>query len=192
MATLAPESFARLTTDAQANYEMWDAYNFGGGVNRVQLPWEIALNGMLYRGNRRGAQTSLWPEPPGSAWTLLHPTVGIAPYSADGTSSGVVGALEIVGWTRWDYSEKNARENEWGAALAAVYLPEGKSSGWYPGAVLRTPLNGLSIVYAQVEDDDGDAGDMIALSMDISGFFSNRKGVTKQLVCSFGLAACPD
>ncbi|NZA26526.1 hypothetical protein H0E84_09020 [Luteimonas sp. SJ-92] len=188
--TLAPAAFVKLAVDARINYAKWDAYNFGGGTSRVQLPWEIALNGALYRGNPRDGSAELWPEPPTSALILFHPTLGIAPFSTDGSASGVIGAIEAVGWSRWRYSSKNTRADDWGGSLAAVYVPGGESDGWHPGLVVRTPFRSVNIVYARTRDEASDDGHLVAFSVDVSRFVFRDKGVTGRLVCNFGLPAC--
>lgn len=184
--------YQTLAAAAQTNFERWDAYHFGGGTHRVQLPWELWLNSAVYSRFHSSKTEQPWPEPPDTAWTLLHPIVGIAPFEIDGADSGIIGGIEVIGLSRWSYNDANERENEWGLSLAAIYQPNGQNDGWYPGLVLRTPYRGLNITYARVEDDNGGNADLFALSVDVGKLFSSDSGLSENLVCTFNLPACPD
>ncbi|MGH1557606.1 hypothetical protein ACRAWD_06645 [Caulobacter segnis] len=45
----AGEGMAAYADHLQATRDRWDAYHFGGGDARVQLPWELAINGLVFQ-----------------------------------------------------------------------------------------------------------------------------------------------
>lgn len=183
------ENWAILRDDATRNAARWDAYAFGGGWDRVQLPWELALNGWLYQ---RSEDKRLEEDPnspgrvPESALIFLHPSIGITPFDDAGGKSGLTGVVEAIGWSSWDYDdETGARKDEFGVSLAAVYQERDQGKDWSPGIVVRLPYGGLNVVWSRVEMASGDDEDVFGFSIDPTSLFGE-----KSPLCMFGLAGC--
>lgn len=164
----------------------WNAYHFGGGEGRAQLPWELLFNGVLYRSSHKHVTidentplNSLWPEAPKSAWILVHPSPALAMKDAKGASL-VINAVEVLGWSKWDYDEtKQSRKNEKGASLVAAYRERSDASDWGYGVLVRTPFNlnslPINVVLTRTKLDKGGHDDLLALSVDISRYIPNFK-----------------
>ncbi len=134
----------------------WNAYLFGGGDARVQLPWELLANSALYKLTVRGPAPGDYPEPPSTALVLMHPSVGLAFKTAKGTDANLVGVVELAGITHWSYDPvTGARKNEWGLSGIAAYQPRKNGHDWGYGALLRTPLRGLNFAWARTRVDTG-------------------------------------
>lgn len=164
----------------------WNAYHFGGGEGRAQLPWELLFNGALYRGahprvpiNETTPLDTLWPKAPNSVWTLVHPSPALAMKDTKGASL-VVNAVEVFGWSTWDYDEaKQTRKREKGASLVAAYQERSDASDWSYGVLVRTPFTlsslPINVVWTRTKLDKGGHDDVVALSVDISRYIPNFK-----------------
>lgn len=159
----------------------WDAYHFGGGKGRAQLPWELALNSVIYAQSRDPSPG--WREPPGHAVTLLHPSTGLTLKDVHGTDT-VMNLVEVVGWSRWDYDRDTyARTNEWGLSAVAAYRDRNDAKDWGYGALVRTPLDisglPLNVVWTRTRLHAGGHDDTFAISVDLSRFFPKLKSANR-------------
>ncbi len=175
----------------------WSAYAFGGGQDRVQLPWEIALNSYLYSATKQPEAISLvpgsnkdqlvglndlgkefaWPEPPKGAWTLLHPSVGFAPFRSNGKSSSLGITVEAIGYSWWNYNDKGARTNEWGLSIGAAWHNLEGNDDISPALVIRTPLKlmgstPLTLAISTPRNEQRKRETLVSLNVDLSKLFS--------------------
>lgn len=147
----AAEDLRRVAQAAKLVDAKWDAYLFGGGDNRVQLPWELLANSVFYKATSHPAPGD-FPGPPNTAIVLLHPSVGLSLKDSKGADTNLVGVVELLGLSRWDYDGKTgARRNEWGLSAVAGYQPRDNGKDWGYGALLRTPFKGLNVVWVRTK-----------------------------------------
>lgn len=166
----------------------WDAYHFGGGQGRAQLPWELALNSVVYARNRN--DTEGWREPPSHALTLLHPSPALALKDVHGADT-IVNVVEVFGFSWWDYDKKTyGRANELGVSAVAAYRERDDAKNWGYGALVRTPFDvsgvPLNLVWTRTKLNAGGHDDTIALSVDISRFVPKWNNAA----CLFKLPSC--
>jgi hypothetical protein len=188
-------SFDKRVADLDDLDAEWRAYHFGGGEGRAQLPWELALNSIIYA-RKRSAEpdtNDVWPKPPKSAVILLHPSPGLAMKDVKGASM-VVNVVEVLGWSRWDYDDKTqSRVGEWGGSLVAAYRSRDDAKNWGYGVLLRTPLElsslPINVVWTRTKLDKGGHDDTVALSVDISRYISQLKGMGGA-ACLFKRPSC--
>lgn len=182
-------SFDERVKELTALDARWQAYHFGGGQGRAQLPWELAVNGVIYDKFIRSKET-IWPEPPKNAAILLHPSPGLSMKDTKGASM-VVHAVEVAGWSFWSYDSKTgSRKNEIGASLVAAYRSRDDAKNWGYGVLVRTPLElsslPINIVWTRTKLNAGGHDDTLALSVDISRFVPQWKNAA----CLFKLPSC--
>lgn len=147
----AAAEWRKQAAEAKLVKAKWDAYLFGGGDSRVQLPWELLANSVLYKATS-DAEPGEFPKPPNTAIVLLHPSVGLSLKDSKGADSNLVGVVELVGLGHWQYDEKTgARKNEWGLSAVAGYQPRDNGKDWGYGGLLRTPFKGLNVVYVRTK-----------------------------------------
>lgn len=166
----------------------WDAYHFGGGQGRAQLPWELAVNSVIYA--RQRDRDAGWHEPPGHAVTLLHPSPSLALKDVHGADT-IMNVVEVIGMSRWSYDAKTyARTNEWGVSAVAAYRERDDAKNWGYGALVRTPLDvsGIPInaVWTRTKLNTGGHDDTFAISIDLSRFAPKWKNAG----CLFNLPSC--
>jgi hypothetical protein len=172
---LARTDWLDVQRDAARLSQQWQAYHFGGGWQRTQLPWELLVNGAIYqvmtdKAEREGPLPGGPAAPPNWAVVLAHPSIGVTPFDTHGAESGLVGVVEVLGVGWWSYDEEtNQRTNEWGVSIASVYQPRDNGDDWSHGLLVRLPYEGLNIVWTRVELDNGDDEDVFAFSIDVSG-----------------------
>ena len=148
---VAAGSFRQQAAEAKLVDAQWDAYLFGGGDARVQLPWELLANSVLYKATSHPTEGE-FPRPPNTALVLFHPSVGLALKTRKGADSNLVGVVEIVGLGHWTYDSKTgARKNEWGLSAVTTYQPRDNGKDWGYGALLRTPFKGLNVVWTRTK-----------------------------------------
>jgi len=182
------DNFDTAITKLEGLVGRWDAYHFGGGQGRAQLPWELAVNSVLYASQR--PDTEGWQEPPGHALTLLHPSPGLALKDVRGADT-IVNVVEVVGWSRWDYDRKSyARANEMGISAVAAYRQRSDARNWGYGALVRTPFDvsgiPLNMVWTRTKLNAGGHDDTFAISVDLSRFAPKWKSAA----CLFKLPSC--
>jgi hypothetical protein len=185
------DTWQALADIADKNAARWESYHFGGGQARTPLPWELVLNGFVYSSfsqPKEGPLVDSLPQAPDWSITFLHPSVGITPFDDAGADSTIVGVVELLGYSWWDYAEDNTRTNEWGLSAVSVYQPRDNGKDWNYGLLLRTPVNGLNVVWSRVELDNGDDEDIFAFSVDPGTLFENFSG--GGIECLFGLKTC--
>jgi hypothetical protein len=168
----------------EAKRQRWDAYHFGGGDARVQLPWELALNGVIFNATRpRDAEGHYapFPEPPNYAITFIHPSVGLALKDAKGTDSSLVGVIEMLGFSRWSYAEDNTRSGDWGLSLIAAYQPRDNDRDWGYGVLARLPWRGVNVAWTRTDLKVGGNDDQFLISIDISKYLTGGAGDVAKL-----------
>jgi hypothetical protein len=185
---VASPEWAEQAKEASLVSAKWDAYLFGGGNSRVQLPWELLLNSAIYTSQNRDRPLGEFPTPPNYALVLLHPSVGLSLKDAKGADSNLVGVVELLGLSRWSYNETTgAREGEWGLSAVAAYQPRDNGKDWGYGGLVRTPWRGLNIVWTRTDLDVGH-DDQFLFSVDPSSFLpSLGRGA-----CLFKLPSCKE
>jgi hypothetical protein len=191
----ANEIELRVAAEEAARTARWRAYHFGGGTQRVQLPWELILNDIIDRSRTRkldriGDKEIKIDEPPRSAITLLHPTIGVNLKTKEGADVALAGVVELLGYSRWSYGEDNSRSGEWGASIVAAYQPSNTADDWGYGALLRTPWNNVNIAWIRTEQDDGSDDDAFLVSVDIPQLVSGLMGSSNGGACRGGVGAC--
>jgi len=165
----------------------WDAYLFGGGDARVQLPWELLVNSAIYKARSADVAPGVYPTPPNIAVVLLHPSVGLTLKTSKGADSNVVGVVELIGLSHWRYDETDgSRKNEWGVSAVSVYQPRDNGRDWGFGGLIRTPWKGLNVVWARTKLDSGH-DDRFLFSIDPSALLP---GLGKEATCLFGIGDC--
>jgi hypothetical protein len=163
----------------------WDAYLFGGGNARVQLPWELLANAVIYKSSRQPAAGE-FPRPPRYALTLLHPSVGISLKDSKGADSNIAGVVELLGLSHWDYdSETGARKNEWGASAITAYQKRDNGHDWGYGALVRTPWRGVNVAWVRTKLQSGHDTQWL-ISVDPSTLLPSLG----QSACMFGVGDC--
>lgn len=174
----------KLTGDLVAQ---WDAYHFGGGQGRAQLPWELLLNSVIYeRRPTATVQGTSWRKPPNGAVILLHPSVGLGLKDTKGADSSIVSVVELLGYSRWSYDAKTqARASEIGASVIAAYRKRDDARDWGYGVLVRLPVNTLNLAWVRTELDNGKSDDTFALTLDLSRFAPRMDAR-----CLFGLPNC--
>jgi hypothetical protein len=163
----------------QATRERWDAYHFGGGDARVQLPWELALNGVIFNANRpldAEGHYAPFPPPPNYAVTFIHPSVGLALKDTKGADSSLVGVVEVLGFSRWTYAEDNTRSGEWGLSLIAAYQPRDNDRDWGYGVLARLPWRGINVAWTRTDLKAGGKDDQFLISIDVSKYLGGGAG----------------
>jgi hypothetical protein len=166
----------------------WEAYHFGGGQGRAQLPWELLLNNAIYEQHLKQVDPAQlrWPEPPKGAVVLLHPSVGLNLKTVEGASSPLVGVVELLGYSRWKYDSKTqARSGEWGASLVASYQSRDDAADWGYGALVRLPYKTLNVVWTTTSLKAGGHDDTFALTLDIGDLLGKADAK-----CIFKLPSC--
>ena len=166
----ATAASAEVSQDAQAEIAQlatnWDAYYFDGGEARIQMPWELLLNGAIYSRSAEYDPASL-NAPPSSAWVLLHPAAGVELYDQDGVKAELAIVVELLGFSNWRYDDASGRRTgEYGGSLIAAYNPN-QDNEWGYGVLLRTPWDGWNVSVIQREMASGDEVSMM-FSKDIS------------------------
>ena len=177
----------------------WRAYHFGNGLERVQLPWELEVNNYVYGRQWRQAEAEARarhepapiPEPPQSAITVLHPSIGVTLKDRDGADTTLAGVVELVGYSRWHYDDDNKRSGEWGVSLIAAYQSSDEADDWGYGALVRTPWNNINVAWIRTRQDDGSDDDAVLLSVDIGNLFRGMMGGSNDGACRQGVGACP-
>ena len=149
----------------------WQAYHFGGGEGRAQLPWELVVNSWIYSQNR---DDRIWHEPPHGALILAHPSPGLALTDTHGKAV-ILNVVELLGYSRWDYDPKTySRKNEWGLSAIASYRQRADARDWNFGALVRTPINiaglPLNVAWSRSRLKAGGHDDLVAISVDISRY----------------------
>ena len=179
-----PTAFDGQIAILQTRKKQWDAYHFGGGSGRTQLPWELWVNSLAYEQTR--TSDAAWPEPPTAAWIIAHPSVGLSLKDPEGADSNLVGVVELVGRSWWDYDpETQARKNEWGGSLVAGYQKRDNGDDWGYGALVRLPYESLNVVWVRTKLDNGETDDTFALTLDLSKVLPKLDAK-----CLFKLGSC--
>ncbi len=175
----------------------WSAYAFGGGQDRVQLPWEIKVNSYFYLATKQPEAIPLvpgsnkdqlvglnelgknfaWPDPPKGAWTFLHPSVGYAPFRSNGKPSSLGITVEAIGYSWWKYSDKGARTNEWGLSIGAAWHNLEGNDDISPALVIRTPLKlmgstPLTLAISTPRNEQRKRETLVSLNVDLNKLFS--------------------
>lgn len=169
------EQLGQIAAKLEAKRQRWDAYHFGGGDKRVQLPWELAVNGVLFNLDRPRTASGAYepfPDPPTWALTVLHPSVGLALKNTKGADSNIVGVVELLGVSKWSYGGDNKRSGEWGLSAVAAYQPRNNGRSWGYGVLARLPWQGLNVAWVRARLNAGGHDDQFLLSVDISQLFS--------------------
>jgi hypothetical protein len=184
---VAAPAYAEQAKEAKIARAKWDAYLFGGGDARVQLPWELAVNSVIYKTNQPRPEPGDYPEPPRVALTLLHPSVGITLKNSKGADGNVAGVVELIGLSRWRYDpDDGSRRNEWGLSAISAYQPRDGGRDWGYGALLRTPWHGLNVAWVRAKTATGH-DDQILFSVDPSSLLPKLTG---SATCLFGVGDC--
>ena len=179
----AAKSLKVVVDDLKGRRDRWDAYHFGGGTKRVQLPWELALNSILY--TPPPVDEVPFPEAPRTAWILVHPSVGLTLKDSRGADSKVVGVVEVLGKSWWRYDEKNERAGEFGASAIAAYRPRDDGDDWGYGVLVRLPWQGLNVAWTRTDMKVGHAANSILFSVDIGTLLPSL-----DFACQFKLPTC--
>jgi hypothetical protein len=163
----------------------WDAYHFGGGLNRAQLPWELVVNSVIYSANRDDDR--IWHEPPNGAVVFVHPTVGLGLKDSKGKDSRINAVVEVLGYSWWRYDAKTyGRTSEWGVSAIAVYDKRDDAKDWSYGALVRTPLfNNVGFAWARTKLKAGGHDDLFAVTVDVSSLVPKMDAA-----CLFKLPSC--
>lgn len=156
----------------------WDAYHFGGGHRRTQLPWELAINGYCFERQSRGEG---FHEPPDGAIIFMRPAIG-AEWGGDGNTARLAFVGEIIGYSHWGYRADNTRGPEWGGALIASYNADARNR-WGYGAHVRTPLEGVTVGAVHRRDD----GWSVIVSSNIVGLLNGGGALTGGLCDRFSI-----
>lgn len=166
------------------NAEQWRSYWFGGGGGRTQWPWEMWINGALYK-PREDAGGRF--EPPTSAVTFLHPGFGASFYETDGDEIALTAVVEIIGYSQWSYDPNTgSRREEWGASAVAAYTQSDTADDWAYGVLVRTPYSGVNLAWLRRDSPLGDE-DALMLSVNL-GDLSRSFLRTQDLCRQFGVS----
>lgn len=179
----AAKSLKVVVDELEGRRDRWDAYHFGGGTKRVQLPWELALNSILY--TPPPVDEVPFPKPPTTAWILLHPSVGLTLKDSKGEDGKVVGVVELLGKSWWRYNEKNERAGELGASVIAAYRPRDDGDDWGYGVLVRLPWQGLNVAWTRTDMKVGHAANSILFSVDVGALLPSL-----DFACQFKLPTC--
>lgn len=139
----------------------WNAYLNGASV---QFPWELAINGALYREPGQDG----FPQPPSEQFVVLHPSVGVESIErADGDRQQAPAVLlEVLGYQRWRWSEGEQKQR-WGlSAIVSLADIDGMDKVGF-GALLHTPLRHTAVGVVWRDGDDG-AEIGITLNLDLA------------------------
>jgi len=175
----AGDRLEQLADRLQARRDRWDAYHFGGGDARVQLPWELAINGVIFQRTRpRLADRTPEPFPDAPNWAVVvaHPTVGLALKDSRGADSNLVGVVEALGFSRWTYGKDNKRSGEWGLSAVAAYQPRDNGRDWGYGVLARLPWRGVNVAWTRTRLDNRKDADQLLFSIDISKYIGGGAG----------------
>jgi hypothetical protein len=175
----AGEGMAAYADHLQVTRDRWDAYHFGGGDARVQLPWELAVNGLIFQRTRPRLQDGSrepFPRPPRWALTVAHPTVGLSLKDTRGADSNLVGVVEALGFSKWTYGEDNRRSREWGVSAVAAYQPRDNGHDWGYGVLARLPWRGINLAWTRARLDNGKDFDQLLVSVDVSKYIGGGAG----------------
>ena len=136
----------------------WKAYLNGASV---QFPWELAINGALYREPNQSG----FPQPPAEQLVVLHPSVGVESIEgADGNRQQAAAILvEVLGYQRWRWSE-GEQQQRWGiSATVSLADIDGMDKVGF-GALVHTPMRNTAI---GVVWRDGDGGSEIGITLNL-------------------------
>jgi len=180
-----PTNFDAKITELEGIVGRWNAYHFGGGLTRAQLPWELFVNNVIYSANR--PEDRIWHEPPNGAVVFVHPTVGLGLKDSKGKDSRINAVVEVLGYSRWSYDAKTyGRTNEWGVSAIAVYDKRDDAKDWSYGALVRTPLfNNVGFAWARTKLKAGGHDDLFAVTVDLSSLVPKMDAA-----CLFRLPSC--
>ncbi|HEY3075857.1 MAG TPA: hypothetical protein VGJ74_11855 [Burkholderiales bacterium] len=104
---------------------------------RLQLPWELGVNGLLYRKANRDAKG--FADVPAHQWILAHPSIGMEHVGGAQPGNRFQPALVIewLGYNRWSWKNDGAMGTALGASLIHTYSDRAGISSARPGLMLH-------------------------------------------------------
>ena len=119
---------------------------------RYQWPQEMWINSYVFPARKDDGNRYV---PDNQALTLLHPGLGVTLYDTGGDELKIAAIVELIGYSRWSWSETGERENLIGASLIAEYHASDTANDWGYGILLRTPFNGINIAWTRHDAPTG-------------------------------------
>ncbi len=152
--------------------KQWRAYL---GSARGQYPWELALNGALYR------KTAGFDAPPTSQWIFAHPGAAfeLTRNASDRQPSESL-LLELAGIYRWSWKEEKMRQR-WGGSFAMAWRDAGEGRQKLGYGVLAYLPRASTIGYVWRPQSGNDEHSLV-LSADLVKFLRGSDGIKERLI----------